>query len=68
MTSEEILNELLQTTRGMKEDIKEIAKIRIENPHASLVELGQMLKNPIGKSGVNHRLNKIIEIVKNTCY
>ncbi len=24
MTSEEILNELLQTTRGMKEDIKEI--------------------------------------------
>ncbi|MCI8344518.1 MAG: DNA-binding protein WhiA [Clostridia bacterium] len=51
----------------LSESLKEIAKIRIENPHASLVELGQMLKNPIGKSGVNHRLNKIIEIVKNIC-
>lgn len=46
----------------LSESLKEIAKIRIENPDASLVELGQMLKDPIGKSGVNHRLNKILEI------
>lgn len=46
----------------LSESLKEIAKIRIENPDASLVELGQMLKAPIGKSGVNHRLNKILEI------
>lgn len=48
----------------LSESLKEIAKIRIENPDASLVELGQMLKDPIGKSGVNHRLNKILEIAQ----
>lgn len=48
----------------LSESLKEIAKIRIENPDASLVELGQMLKAPIGKSGVNHRLNKILDIAK----
>ncbi len=46
----------------LSENLKEIAKIRIKNPDASLIELGQMLKDPIGKSGVNHRLNKILEI------
>lgn len=49
----------------LSESLKEIAKIRIENPDASLVELGQMLKNPIGKSGVNHRLNKILSVAQN---
>lgn len=48
----------------LSESLKEIAEIRIENPDASLVELGQMLKDPIGKSGVNHRLNKILEIAQ----
>lgn len=51
---------------NLSESLKEIAKIRLENPDASLIELGQMLENPIGKSGVNHRLNKILEIV-NSC-
>lgn len=50
---------------NLAESLKEIAKIRIENPDASLIELGQMLKNPIGKSGVNHRLGKILDIAKN---
>lgn len=48
----------------LPENLKEVAKVRIENPDASLIELGQMLKNQIGKSGVNHRLNKILEIAK----
>lgn len=48
----------------LSESLKEIAKVRIENPDASLVELGQMLKEPIGKSGVNHRLNKILDVAK----
>lgn len=43
-------------------NLKEIANLRIENPESSLVELGKMLKSPIGKSGVNHRLKKIQEI------
>lgn len=48
----------------LSENLKEIAKIRLENPDASLQELGKMLKEPIGKSGVNHRLNKIIEFAE----
>lgn len=46
----------------MDDTLKEIAELRLENPNASLVELGRMLKNPVGKSGVNYRLKKIMEI------
>lgn len=42
----------------------EIAKLRLEYPDASLKELGEKLNPPIGKSGVNHRLNKIEEIAE----
>lgn len=44
--------------------LKEIAMIRLENPEVSLKSLGEMLENPIGKSGVNHRLQKIHEIAE----
>lgn len=47
---------------NLSENLKEIANLRLENTDASLIELGQMLKNPIGKSGVNHRLNQLIEL------
>ena len=43
----------------MPDYLKEIALLRLENPDASLKALGEMLENPIGKSGVNHRLQKI---------
>lgn len=46
----------------LPESLIEIAEIRLENPEISLKELGNLLENPIGKSGVNHRLKKIIEI------
>ena len=39
--------------------LKEIALIRLENPDMSLKALGELLEKPIGKSGVNHRLQKI---------
>jgi len=48
----------------LQDSLKEIAEVRLNNPEVSLVELGQMLDNPIGKSGVNHRLKKIIEIAE----
>jgi len=41
--------------------LKEIAILRLENPDVSLKTLGEMLEKPIGKSGVNHRLQKIHE-------
>ena len=46
----------------MDDSLKEMAEVRLENPNASLIELGKMLKKPIGKSGVNYRLKKIMEI------
>ena len=49
---------------SLSESLKEIALIRLENPDASLTELGQMLKNPIGKSGVNHRLKQLEQLAK----
>lgn len=44
--------------------LQEIATLRIEHPEASLAELGSMLKKPIGKSGVNHRLKAIEKLAK----
>lgn len=48
----------------LDDSLKEIALLRLEYPDMSLVELGKKLKNPVGKSGVNYRLKKIIEISK----
>ncbi len=48
----------------MSENLQEIAELRLKNPDISLAELGKMLKKPIGKSGVNHRLKKIQEIAE----
>ena len=46
----------------LPENLKEIATLRINNPNANLTELGKMLKEPVGKTGVNYRLKKIMEI------
>ena len=55
----------LQETGNFKKldnNLKEIAMLRLENPNMSLIELGKLLKEPIGKSGVNYRLKKLMEI------
>ena len=48
----------------LDDNLKEIAILRLENPDMSLIDLGKKLKTPIGKSGVNYRLKKIMEIAK----
>ena len=60
----EAINKLKKSGKfnELPDNLKEIANLRIENPEASLVELGKMLKEPIGKSGVNYRLNTIIKM------
>ena len=47
---------------SLPDNLKELAELRIENPEASLTELGKMLKEPIGKSGVNYRLNTLVKM------
>lgn len=46
----------------LDDNLKEIALLRLENPNMSLTDLGKLLKNPVGKSGVNYRLKKIMDI------
>ena len=48
--------------KKLDDNLKEIALLRLENPDMSLIELGKKLKVPIGKSGVNYRLRKIMGI------
>ena len=49
---------------NLDDNLKEIALLRLENPDMSLVELGKKLKEPLGKSGVNYRLKRIIKIAE----
>lgn len=43
----------------LTDGLKEIARLRLAYPEASLTELGKLLSTPVGKSGVNHRLRKL---------
>lgn len=45
----------------LPDSLADMAELRLENPEASLKELGEGLVPPVGKSGVNHRLRKISE-------
>lgn len=60
------IKKLQQTNEFNKLDdnLKEIALLRLENPDMSLIELGKNLSTPIGKSGVNYRLRKIVQLSK----
>ena len=44
---------------SLPDNLKEMARLRLERPEASLKELGEALDPPVGKSGVNHRLRKL---------
>lgn len=48
----------------LPEDLKEIAVLRREYPEMSLRELGEELSPPVSRSGVNHRLLKLMEMAK----
>lgn len=46
----------------LSDELKELALLREENPEMSLRELGECLSEPISRSGVNHRLKRLIQI------
>lgn len=61
---------IIKEKRGLEylsDDLKELALIRLENPEYNLRELGAALNPPISRSGVNHRLQRIIEISEELC-
>lgn len=57
--------EYIEKTKGLKylnDSLRELAELRLQEPDANLVELGEMLNPSVSKSGVNHRLRKISSI------
>ena len=46
----------------LPEELKELAQLREEYPEASLKELGSLLSVSLSRSGIYHRLNKIVSI------
>lgn len=48
----------------LKPELAQMARLRLENPDVSLKDLGMMFDEPVGKSGVNHRLAKLCEIAE----
>ncbi|MBR6896012.1 MAG: DNA-binding protein WhiA [Lactococcus sp.] len=54
----------LKSMDKLPDNLREIAVARMANPDATIVELGQLLFPPLGKSGVNHRLRKIKELAE----
>ena len=55
----------IERCRGLNslpEQLRKIAIIRRDNPEMSLREIGEVIDDPISRSGVNHRLRRIVEI------
>lgn len=48
----------------LPEELREIASLRLEYKSLSLAELGEKCAPKLGKSGVNHRMNKIIALAE----
>ncbi|MCQ2418656.1 MAG: DNA-binding protein WhiA [Clostridia bacterium] len=52
---------ILQT---LPEKLLQTAALRRENPEATLMELAAMVRPPMSKSAINHRMRKLIELSK----
>ncbi len=59
--------ELIRDLRGfenLSEELKTVAMLRLQYPESSLKELGELMEPPLGRSGVNHRLQKLSEMAE----
>ena len=50
--------------KTLPQKLQETARLRVDNPEATLAELAQMPDPPVSKSAVNHRMRKLIELSK----
>ena len=48
--------------KNLSPELREAAQANLENPGASIAELGAMMDPPISKSGMSHRLSKLLEL------
>ncbi len=49
---------------ALKPELRETARLRLENPESSLSELCELFTPPISRSGLNHRLKKLSRIAE----
>ncbi len=49
---------------ALPEDLQEVAKLRLEHPEMSLRDLGAAMDPPLSRSGVNHRLKRILQFAE----
>lgn len=52
---------------ALPDELEELARLRLEHPEYSLRELGEALDPPLTRSGINHRLKRIMEFAQ-TCH
>ncbi len=50
---------------SLPDELRQLAQLRLEQPESTLRELGESLCPPLSRSGVNHRLQKLIDIARN---
>ena len=48
----------------LPDSLRETAQLRLDNPDATIGELGEMSSPPVSKSGINHRLRKLCALAK----
>ncbi len=51
---------------ALPRELSELARVRLDNPDISLSELGKLLEPRISRSGVNHRLERLRKIARQT--
>lgn len=49
----------------LDDDLRELANLRLKNPEMSLRELGKNLSTPLTRSGVNHKMKKLLSMSEN---
>ncbi len=52
---------------SLSDDLRYTARLRLENPEASLPELAALHAPPITKSGLHHRMEKIMDLYEKAC-
>lgn len=55
---------LAHSLSALPRELQELGRLRMLHPEASLEELGQMLSTPIGKSGLNHRMRRLMALIR----
>jgi len=58
------IHKVLEHHPDLPKELHEFCQVRLENPDASLGQLGNLMNPSISKSGVNHRMRKIMKLAE----